>query len=146
MVFLVPVALILGFALGWLVRRRLSLHYKQLWQRAEQLLEDKMLFEGDIDRDQAAIPTTPSYPNLPPSQATHALIRPVPPKPTLPYVRGQWALNETHEGTTAIFTAIRSGFEPRELGRTANYTRFKALYRRDRENAVSAVDQLNTGR
>jgi hypothetical protein len=134
---LVPVALIGGFLAGWLVRQRLSLHYKQLWRRAEQLLEDKTLFD-DTGRDQTTFAgmRVLTSSDVPPGAA-------VPVQPALPYVRGQWALHETHQGNAAVFTAIRSGFQPRALGRTANYQRFGALYRRDRENAENAVSELN---
>jgi hypothetical protein len=144
---LVPVVALLAFALGWFVRQRLSLRYKRLWRQAEALLEDRSLFEDPADRDQPADMVrkrgelAARIEALPRNQGSQ---REIGESATFtPYERGRWALDETYDGTTAVFTAIRSGFEPRVLGRTPNYQRFGALYRRDRENAENAVSELN---
>jgi hypothetical protein len=132
MVALIPVALLLGLVLGWFAHRRLSLDYRARWLQSMAILEDKTLVG---DGDQTALP------------AASAAAPPTPGGPVsreqIPYVQGKWALWEKADGSTMTYQAVRIGFDPVDLGRTNNYQRFNALYRRDREQAQEAVDALN---
>ena len=151
MVALIPVvAFFLGVVLGWMVRQRLSLHYKQLWLRATALLEDKTLL-GD-DRDQ---PTPVLRPSGAPSVVggpgrqvqiggDHSVNVQAARDIQAPFVHGRWALDERREGDTVVFYAIRLGFDDVRLGDRPQAGRFAALYRRDRENAEAAVKEMNS--
>jgi hypothetical protein len=136
MLVAIPVALLLGLLGGWLAHRRLSLHYKQLWQQAVGQLEDKSLW-GDGD-------PTPVLPPPQPGNSGHIVAHPL--DPGIPYVHGKWAFYEKREGTTAIYQAVRVGFDPVDLGQTSNFQRFGALYRRDREQAQDGVNEMNAKR
>jgi hypothetical protein len=137
---LIAIAFVLGLVAGWLAHRRLSLHYKQRWLAAVHALEDKQLETADL----ALVGAGPATAGAAPSSPAAAIPPRVQPVDATPYVAGKWALDERHEGDSAVYYAVRRGFEPVKLGQTANYRRFGALYRRDRENAQGAVHDMNT--
>lgn len=150
MVALIPVALLLGLVLGWFAHRKLSLDYKARWLQSMAILENKTLVD---DGDQAALPvatTAATTAIATASSASTAASARVAPSGAngrpeqIPYVQGKWALWEKADGSTMTYQAVRIGFDPVDLGRTNNYQRFNALYRRDREQAQEAVDALNT--
>ena len=132
MVALIPVALLVGLLLGWLAHRRLSLDYKARWLQSMALLQDRALVD---DGDQTGLPASPT--------AALPTLNGAPQQEQIPYVQGKWALWEKAAGSSMTYRAVRIGFDPVELGRTNNYERFNALYRRDREQAQEAVDALN---
>ncbi len=146
MVALIPVALLLGLVLGGVAHRRLALNYKQRWLDAMKSIEDKSLWSGD-DGDQPALPVAPMKTAARPPQARQAQIAGA--GSTLLqaggsiYVPGRWTLRQLEDGTTMTYQAVRVGFDPVELGKTGNYKRFGALYRRDREEAQDAVKAMN---
>ena len=143
MVVLIPVVLVVGFVLGWLVRQRLNLHYKQLWLQATALLEDKTLL-GD-DRDQF---TSYAASAIPVAQVQHSgsnsfNVQAGGDVHTVPYVHGKWALDERKEGNAIAFYAVRLGFDDVRLGERSQPWKLAALYRRDKENALAAIEEMN---
>lgn len=116
-------ALVAGTAAGWFAHKRLSLHYKARWLALVKVLEAKQLESSDLDTPLSAAPATG-----PPA-----------------YLPGKWTLHEVRASDKVIYQAVRRGFDPVALGTTANYKVFTALYRRDRENAAAAVEDMNAG-
>jgi hypothetical protein len=133
-------ALAVGLSGGWFAHRRLSLNYRERWLGAVKALEDKTL-EGrgdptaDIAAQLAAVPQQTQIGSNHAIQMQGDL--------QIPYVHGKWALWEREEKGAMRYSAVRLGFDPIDLGATQNYRRFRALYRRDRENAQEAVEEMN---
>jgi len=120
---------VLGFALGWLAHRRLSLHYKERWLQAVGMLNSKAL-EGSEDLGR---------------QASREVVSGTPQGATTAsrYIAGKWALDERHDLGIASFYAIRAGFDDVLLGTTRQFERYKGLYRMNRSNAEQAIQEMN---
>lgn len=133
--------LALVFVAGWVVHRRLSLNYKKRWLEAVGALSAKQLESADLQTDppvrQFGRPQVSDRqtPNGAPRDSRH-----------VEYEAGRWALSEDRSQDGRVtFYAVRRGFDKVKLGEAANASRFAALYRRDRENALDAVKAMNEG-
>lgn len=128
-VLICVLVLCIGFTGGWCTHRQISRRYKELWMKSVAQLQDKSLFADD----EVSMPQPSQVPHLSPSGIIAS-----------PYVPGKWVLLETYDSNdTATFRAIRRGHDPIDLGKSTNYKRFKALYRRDKEEAMSMIDEMN---
>lgn len=132
MVALAGLAVVLGFVLGWLAHRRLSLHYKERWLQAIGMLNSKALESADAN---VVVPLQGSQREIGEFDRF---------APSRPYVAGKWALDEREEGMgTVVFYAIRNGFDDVLLGNASNSKRYPGVYRMNRANAEQAVAEMN---
>lgn len=124
---LAGLAVVLGFVLGWLAHRRLSLHYKERWLQAVGMLNAKAPEMSDVEISGSQELRI---------SGTQAAVR--------PYIAGRWALDEREEGMgTVVFYAIRNGFDDVPLGSAKNSKRYPGVYRMNRENAEQTVAEMN---
>ena len=144
---LAVLALALGFALGWLAHRRVSLHYKQRWLDALKALQDKQLESADLQ--------TPIVPGMDIHQALHEAgakqvqisgsgSKSIQAGRSV-FVPGKWALDERKVGKdmdTAEFWAVRMGFDDVKLGSAP--TGYRGIYCMQRADAEQAVRDMNS--